>query len=389
MDRRAGWYSIGVNVFLFSLNLTMAYYSNSLALKAETAHNILDLIASISVLIGVSLSQRKTRDFPYGMYKIENIVAVFISLAMFLTGYEIARESLFSSTHVPDVRPIMLAGVVIAAVVPLVFSHYELRLGRMLNSPSLLADAKEYRAHILSSTVVFAALAGQLIGLPLDRIASLVIVIWIGFMGWRTLVDGMRVLLDASLDAPTLNTVRAIILANPTIVRIKSLTGRNSGRYRFIEGEVVLRINDLNLAHGIVSEIEDSIKGEIPHVERVLIHFEPEQREIVRVAVPLTATASIVAEDFGKAVCFGVYEIRAKDAVIIGQQIHENPFLTIEKGRGIKIAEWLINKKVDIVVSREDLSHKGSGFALSASGVKNIRISSNSLSQVFPEVLRA
>jgi cation diffusion facilitator family transporter len=389
MDRRAGWYSIGVNVILFALNLTMAYYSNSLALKAETAHNLLDLIASISILIGVILSQRKTRNFPYGMYKIENVVAVFISLAMFVTGYEIAHESLFAPPHTPDVRPIMLAGVVVAAVIPLVFSQYEMRLGRTLNSPSLIADAMEYRAHILSSTVVFAALAGQLFGVPLDRFASLIIVIWVAYMGWRTLVDGMRVLLDASLDPFTLNAVRAIILANPIVVRIKSLTGRNSGRYRFIEGEVVLRINDLNLAHSIVSGVEHEIKSEIPHVERVLIHFESEQHEIVRLAVPLTASTSIVAEDFGKAIYFGIFEIRAKDDVILQQDIKENPYQTVEKGRGLKIAEWLINQKVDVVVSREDLSHKGSGFALSASGVKIIKINSDNLNQALPEILRA
>jgi len=386
MDRRAGWYSIGVNVVLFALNLTMAIYSNSLALKAETAHNLLDLVASISVLIGVILSQRKTREFPYGMYKIENVVAVFISLGMFVTGYEIASESLFAPSHTPDVHPIMLAGVVIAAVIPLVFSHYELRLGRTLNSPSLIADATEYRAHVLSSGVVFAALAGQLMGLPLDRIAALVIVIWIAYMSWRTLADGMRVLLDASLDSSTLNTVRAIILADPTVVQVKSLTGRNSGRYRFIEAEVVLRINDLELAHSTVSKIESEIKSEIPHVERVLIHFEPEQHEIVRAAVPLTANSSIVAEDFGKAICFGVYEIRVKDGVILKQDIKENPYYTMEKGRGLKIAEWLINQKVDVVVSREDLSHKGSGFALSASGVKFIKISSDDLNQALAEV---
>jgi cation diffusion facilitator family transporter len=323
------------------------------------------------------------------MYKIENVVAVFISLGMFVTGYEIANESLFTPSHTPDVRPIMLAGVVIAAVIPLVFSQYELRLGRALNSPSLIADATEYRAHILSSGVVFAALLGQLFGLPLDRIASLVIVIWIGYMGWRTLVDGMRVLLDASLDPSTLNTVRSIILANPTVVQIKSLTGRNSGRYRFLEAEVVFRINDLNLAHSIVSEIENEIKSEIPHVERVLIHFESEQHEIVRVAVPLTASTSIVAEDFGKAIYFGVYEIRMKDGVILQQDIKENPYQTVEKGRGLKIAEWLINQKVDVVVSREDLSHKGAGFALTASGVKIIKINYDNLNQALPEILHA
>jgi cation diffusion facilitator family transporter len=378
-----------VNVILFALNLTIAIYSNSLALKAETAHNLLDLVASISVLIGVILSQRKTREFPYGMYKIENVVAVFISLGMFVTGYEIANESLFAPSHTPDVRPIMLAGVVIAAVIPLVFSQYELRPGRALNSPSLIADATEYRAHILSSGMVFAALAGQLIKLPLDRIAAMVIVIWIGYMGWRTLMDGMRVLLDASLDSSTLNTVRTIILANPAIVRVKSLTGRNSGRYCFIEAEVVLRINDLNLAHGIVSEIEKEIKSEIPHVERVLIHFEPEQHEIIRVAAPLTESISTIAPDFGKAINFGIYEIRLNDSVILQQDIRENPYQTVEKGRGLKIAEWLIDQKVDVVVSREDLSHKGSGFALSASGVKIIKINHDNLNQALPQILLA
>jgi divalent metal cation (Fe/Co/Zn/Cd) transporter len=70
MDKRYGWYSIGVNVILFALNLVMAYFSNSLALKAETAHNLLDLVASISVLIGVTLSQRKTKKFRMGCTKL-------------------------------------------------------------------------------------------------------------------------------------------------------------------------------------------------------------------------------------------------------------------------------------------------------------------------------
>jgi predicted Fe-Mo cluster-binding NifX family protein len=228
-----------------------------------------------------------------------------------------------------------------------------------------------------------------LFGLPLDRIASLVIVVWIGYMGWRTLVDGIRVLLDASLDPSTLNTVRAIILANPAVTLVKSLTGRNSGRYRFIEVEVILRITDLNLPHDIISEIESEIKSEVPHVERVLIRFEPEQREILRVAAPLTDNPSILAEDFGKAIHFGIYKIRVKDGAILQQEIKVNPYQNVQKGRGLNIAEWLVNQKIDVAVSREDLSHKGSGFALAASGVKLYKASGDDLSQALKEVLHA
>jgi predicted Fe-Mo cluster-binding NifX family protein len=77
-----------------------------------------------------------------------------------------------------------------------------------------------------------------------------------------------------------------------------------------------------------------------------------------------------------------------KDSVVLQQEIKENPYQTVQKGRGLKIAEWLTNQKVDVVASREDLSHKGSGFALSASGVKIIKIRSDDLHQALPEILR-
>lgn len=68
MVTRVGWYSVLVNIFLFGLNFLMAAYSGSLALRAETAHNLLDLAASLSVLGGLAFSQRKSREFPYGLY---------------------------------------------------------------------------------------------------------------------------------------------------------------------------------------------------------------------------------------------------------------------------------------------------------------------------------
>src|SRR4030042_5501752 len=85
----------------------------------------------------------------------------------------------------------------------------------------------------------------------------------------------MRVLLDASLDAETLAQVQQIIKNDPAIVQIKNLTGRNSGRYRFLEAEVNLRLDDLKKAHDVSQRIEKAIRVEVPHIERVLIHYEP------------------------------------------------------------------------------------------------------------------
>lgn len=92
MASRIAWSSIAVNIFLTLLNLAIAAASGSLAAAAEMVHNLVDLVASAAVLAGVKISERESRDFPYGLYKVENVVAVGIAVLIFFTGYEIAKK---------------------------------------------------------------------------------------------------------------------------------------------------------------------------------------------------------------------------------------------------------------------------------------------------------
>lgn len=384
----AGWLSLLVNVLLITLNFTMATLSGSLALLAETTHNVLDLIASISVLVGLFISQRKMRSFPYGLYKIENFVSLFIAFGTFFTGYEIIRQAFFAPPRVPNVQPFMLGGVLLAALIPFSFSQYELRLGRKANSPSLIANATEFRAHVLSSGVVFAALLGQIFGFPLDRPAALLIVLWIAYAGWTLLQNSMRVLLDASLDANTLNLVRELITSHPEVVQIKSLMGRNSGRYHFIETEIVLNIADLEQAHRIASEIEDQVRTEVPFVERVLVHTEPVVRDVWRLAIPLSEeNDAIIAKELGSAKRFAFYDFRSADGQIIKQEVLPNPFASEDKGRGIHLAEWLKAQGANIVLTPTPPKPSGLMYALQAGAVHLVQATSSNLAQALSQVI--
>ena len=284
---RWGWYSIGINVLLALINLVFALESGSLAVEAEMIHNVVDLMAAVGVLIGLKLATRKSKAFPYGLYKLENVASVALAVMTFVTAYEIARDALSTRTQLATVDAWMLVGVVVAAAIPLIFSHFELRAGQAANSPALIADAREYRAHVYTTGMVFAALLAQWFNLPLDRIAALVIVLAIGKTGWELLAGGTRVLLDASLDADTLLKIRRTIVAEPTVAEVKWLTGRNAGRFRFVEAEVTLRVHELEKAEAATRRIEAQVREAVPHVDRVLIHAEPVQRTHWRYAVPL------------------------------------------------------------------------------------------------------
>jgi cation diffusion facilitator family transporter len=364
------WASIAVNVFLSLLNLAIAAASGSLAVAAEMVHNLVDLVASVAVLAGVKISERESRAFPYGLYKVENLVAVGVAILIFFTGYEIAKEAIFAEPEATTVNGWMLAGVALSAVVPLAFSLFEMRIGRELNSPSLMADAQEYRAHVFSSGVVFLALIGQMVGFPVDRYASLIIVVLIVKTGWELLADGMRVLLDASLDNETLDQVRALVDAEPTVAQVRSLVGRNAGRYRFLEVDVALRVDDLERAHAVSERLKRTIREQVPHVERVLIHYEPQVRTHVRYAVPLADAQGAVSEHFGESSYFALVEVRLADGQIESQQILANPHQAVEKAKGIRVAEWLVSLKTDVALLREDVRGKGPAYVFADAGVE-------------------
>jgi predicted Fe-Mo cluster-binding NifX family protein len=284
------------------------------------------------------------------------------------------------------VDPWMLAGLVVATAIPLVFSRFELRAGREANSPSLIADAKEYRTHVFTTGIVFAALLAQWFNLPLDRIAALVIVVAIAKTGWELLSDGMRVLLDASLDADTILQIRDIIAAEPTVAELKWATGRNAGRFRFVEAEVALRVRDLEKAEAITRRIEEQIREAVPHVDRVLIHAEPMERTHLRYAVPLNDTVGALSEHFGEAPYFALVTVRLADGAVEEQQIVANPHGALEKAKGIRVAEWLVAQKVDVVLLKESLRGKGPVYVFGEAGVEMRETATTTLEEALAEI---
>ena len=382
---RWGWYSVAVNVVLVAINAGIATISGSLAVEAEMIHNIVDLLAAVAVLVGLKLSTRKSKVFPYGLYKLENVVAVVLAGMIFFTAYEIAHDAIFAPTRLATVDPWMLGGVVLATAIPLVFSHFELRAAQEANSPSLIAEAKEYRTHVFTSGLVFAALLAQRFNFPLDRVAALIIVVAIGKTGWDLLSDGMRVLLDASLDPDTILRIREIITAEPVVAELKWVTGRNAGRFRFVEAEVTLRIRDLEKAEATTRHIETQIRQAVPYVERVLIHAEPMERTYLRYAVPLADPDGTISEHLGEAPYFALVRVRLADGAIEEQQIVANPHKDLERAKGIQVAEWLVAQKADVVLMKESLRGKGPVYVFGDAGVEMHETEAATLSAALEE----
>jgi len=371
--------SLLVNACLVAIKLTLSFSTGSLSLAADAVHSFIDIIGSGALILGLIISQRKSGSFPYGMYKVENFVAVIIALLLFGTAFEIVYQALFSASEIHEFSAWVLVLVAALILVPFLFGRYEVRMGTQFNSPSLIADGKNFTADVLASTVVFFGLLGQYMQFPVDRIAAIIVAILIVKAGWGILVNGMRVLLDASIDIQTLDTIRSTILQDPAVVEVRKIMGRNSGRYVFVEAEISLRVTGLERAHQISQRVEREIKRAVPNVDHTILHYEPPDTTKVRYLVVLAYHGGSISDHFGEAPYFAIVDIDVLRRQVERTEVIANPHQQVVKGKGIIVANFLVTFKPDIVVTREDLAGKGPGYVFADAGIDTIRTDADDL----------
>ena len=363
----------------------LAWFSGSSALLADSIHGFSDVFASILVLIGMWLSRRRSEAFPWGLYKVENLVALVSAGFIFLAGYEIVRhvfvaERSFHLSHLFGAKLCLL----IIVVVIIVFSRYEAKRAKDLNSPSLRADASHWYSDIASTSVVLIALFGAEIGYPfIDRLAALVMVGFIARAGWNILKDSMKTLLDASVDPETLNRIKNEIHRFSQVRKIKSVQARNSGRFVFVSAELAFGTKKFTQAHRLSEEIESAILRNIPRVDKVTIHYEPIEKDYLIYAIPVEEDKYNLSEHLGGAPYFYLIRMNGKEHTIQEEKTLSNPYLNDEKGKGIKVSEWLLQNGVDAVVTRKAFDGKGPFYVFSSAEVDVIPTEATTIEEIF------
>jgi predicted Fe-Mo cluster-binding NifX family protein len=161
------------------------------------------------------------------------------------------------------------------------------------------------------------------------------------------------------------------------------MTGRNAGRFCFVEVGVALRVAETRKAESAVHRIETAVRREVPQMERVLLHVEAPTSPVLRYAVPLNDHSGTVSDHFGEAPWFAFVSLRRAERTVEETRVIANPHVDAPRAKGIRVAEWLVASKVDVVVSREDLGGKGPTYVLRDGGVE-LRVTAG---RALPDVL--
>lgn len=346
-------------VFLAALKGIVGFYSGSSALIADAVHTSLDIFTSFAVWVGLKLSMKGNAEkFPYGYYKADNLVSLFVSVMVLFSGVELVREALMNITNPVELKlqGIALGTAVFSVMTMYALSQYKSRVGKQIDSQALIADAIHSYTDVFSSLIVVITIAGSMLGIKwLDSAGVLVISLLIFKLGIGIARDSVLTLMDAWMDKDSIARISQNVVSIQGVKKVEEIRLRKSGLVVF--GEIKVEIEgDANLkrVEMLSEEIEKIVKNEVRNLEHLVINAKTGKLSVMKIAVPVLMQEGLhskVSRHFGKAPYFIFIELEADK--IKSWDLSENPASGLERKRGLKTAEFLKNCGVNVLVVDE------------------------------------
>ena len=388
-----------VNLGLFIFKLIYADLSGSLALRADAFDNLTDIIMVFAALVGIIYAKRKpNKRFPYGYYKIENIISLIISLVIFFTAYNVIIISL-SEIYAHFVglpkqiiaSPAIFIFLIISLIISFSATLYLRIIGKQTNSPIIQSQASEkFYDNLISSSVIIGFI-GALFGVNfLDSIISLIIALLIIKGGYDIFLTSTKTLLDAVIDFDQRNELYYTIKNFPNVKEIENLEIRAYRRYIFLEVVVILNKElHLHQIQSLKNAMLGKIQAEFPQIFKIIIISQTLPKEVIKIAVPLEndeGLSSKIFEHFGEAPFFAILEMQEENNVLElkNYNVLTNKFANEEKRKGILVSEWLLLEKIDKLYLKKELQ-KGPHLLLEKGFVQTIVTEFNSIKEILEQ----
>ncbi|TIM12370.1 MAG: cation transporter [Mesorhizobium sp.] len=183
-----------------AMQMVVVALSGSVALLADTVHNIGDATTAIPLWIAFLLARRKpSPTFTYGLGRVEDLAGIIIvGIILFsaiVAGYQ-AIDRLINPRVVTHLGWLAAAGIV-GFLGNEAVAVFRIRVGREINSAALIADGYHARTDGLTSLAVVLGAFGVWLGFALaDPIVGLLITLAIFGIVWQSASSVLTRMLD-------------------------------------------------------------------------------------------------------------------------------------------------------------------------------------------------
>lgn len=276
-----------VNLILSAAKLAAGILGRSGAMVADAIHSFSDMATDIVVIVFARISSKPKDDgHDYGHGKYETLATIIISLALAAVGIGILSSSIGSIRTIleggtlPRPGAVALVAAVVSIVAKEILYRYTARVGRRIDSPSVIANAWHHRSDALSSLGTLAGIGcAYFLGEKwriADPIAALLVAVFIFKIALDLIRTGLGELLEKSLPADVEQEILSIVTANPEIRSPHNLRTRRIGASIAIE--VHVRVDgamSVAHSHALTVDIEHRLRARFGAGTMIAIHVGP------------------------------------------------------------------------------------------------------------------
>jgi cation diffusion facilitator family transporter len=276
---RATWVNVAGNVAKIVVEGSVGLTFGSLALVADAAHSLADLLASLVVLIWGRLTFRGPDEtHPHGHERVEPLTALFVGVTLIGLAVKILYDAIQALRVGPEIRfnVLLVLGLGFAIADMLFVYWYTVRTNRDLDSPGLRALATDALNDVYTSFAAVLGVFGAGVGMPIvDPLAGGLVSLLVLIQGYQITRENLRYLTGG---APPENEIAAI---EKTVREHPEVYGLHNLRCHYVGTQIEVELHaevpgDLTLraAHDLETELRDDLLDR-PAVGDVHIHLDP------------------------------------------------------------------------------------------------------------------
>lgn len=275
----AGAVGIVCNLLLFAGKLLAGILSGSVAVTADAVNNLSDASSSLVTLLGFKLAERPAdEEHPYGHARIEYISGLVVAALILLIGAELAKSSFSKILHPETVEfSFLTLGVLVGSIlVKLWMALFCRKLGRRIDSTTLLATSADSRNDVISTAAVLVGcLVGYFFDVKLDGYIGMAVALFIIWSGCSIAKDTISPLLGEQASGELVRNISDLILSHEKILGIHDLMVHDYGPgncFASVHAEMDSTEDPL-ICHDIIDDIErDALRELRVHL---VIHYDP------------------------------------------------------------------------------------------------------------------
>jgi cation diffusion facilitator family transporter len=261
------------------LQAVVVVLSGSVALLADTIHNVADAATAIPLGIAFLLARRAaSRRFTYGFGRAEDFAGLIIVLTIAASAIGAGYESIRRLIQPQPVE--LLWAVMVASVIGFLGNEavaiFRIRVGRQIGSAALVADGHHARVDGWTSLAVLLGALGVWAGYPLaDPLVGLVISAAILVLLWQA----ARAVVVRMLDGVEPALVDEIVHAAshvPRVEEVSDVRARWIGHRLHVDVSVTVPGGlSVTEGHDVARDVRHQLLHHLPHLGRVMVHVDP------------------------------------------------------------------------------------------------------------------